>query len=61
MGFSPDPDTVRSEMEFLNGIFSRGSGHTVDSSFCLAFYHHFSILQNAFMNRLYFSFFVDFL
>ncbi len=38
------------EMEFFNGIFSRGFWAYTrvfqDSSFFLVFYHHFSILQN---------------
>ena len=38
------------EMEFFNGIFSRGFWAYTrvfqDSSFFLVFYHHFAILQN---------------
>jgi hypothetical protein len=32
-------------MQFLNGIFSPGF---LDSSICLGFYPHFSVLQKAF-------------
>jgi hypothetical protein len=43
------------EMEFLNDIFSRGFRAKLeffsDSSFCLVFYLHFSILLNAFHEK----------
>ncbi len=46
----PTPQSVLSETKFLNSIFSRGfqAQNRVfsDSSFCLVFYAHFSILQN---------------
>jgi hypothetical protein len=35
------------EMEFLNGIFTRGINLSLsDWSFCLAFYPHFSFLRD---------------
>jgi hypothetical protein len=44
------PHSLSTEMEFLNGIFGRGfrAKNRVfsDSSFCLVFYPHFSVLQN---------------
>ncbi len=41
--------TIDQEMEFLNGIFSRGFYTRIFSnlSFCLVFYPNFSVLQNA--------------
>ncbi len=45
------PHSLSTEMEFLNGIFGRGfrAWNRVfsDSSFCLVFYPHFSVLQNS--------------
>ncbi len=47
-GSWPELFSMSPEMEFLNGTFSQGFWRVFsDSNFCLVFYPHFYILQNA--------------
>ncbi len=59
--YHADQDPVREpEVAFLNSLY-KARFLSINSSFCLVFYPHFSFLQILFLNILEFSFFADFM